>query len=368
MAIPRYEIEIDKVQPCQWSEWLDRFDDANIYQTWAYGEVRWGRGSLSHLVVKCGGQAVAMAQLRIVRPGNLRLGIAYLRWGPLFEIKGAAIQQDTVKAVADALFEEYVHRRGLFLRILPNALQETPRAIAFASAFARFKNEPFSSGDSYRTFILDLTQPLAGLRKQFDGKWRNQLNRAEKNGLMIVEGGGESEFTTLIGLFNEMWARKQFAQSSDIKEFHRIQQVLPSAQKMRVFICEQEGVPVAALLGTGMGHSGIYLFGATSDKGMQAKGSYLLQWRMIQWLKETGVRYYNLGGINPETNPGVFHFKQGMSGLDSLYVEALIVCSNPFSSLFARMGLRMRGGLRRKLTSLYKSSVAGKKRAPAGEE
>ena len=66
----------------------------------------------------------------------------------------------------------------------------------------------------------------------------------------------------------------------------------------------------------------------------------------IQWLKENGVRHYNLGGINPETNPGVYHFKRGLSGLDSLYVEALCACTNPLSKLFARAGLKMRGGLR----------------------
>lgn len=353
-----FSVEVDRMDAAQWSAALDQFDDANLYQTWAYGEVRWGRPALSHLVLKRGGDVVAMAQLRVVRPGNSKFGIAYLRWGPLCELRGVGLQPEIVQAMADALHAEYVRRRGLFLRILPNATQGLPRAAAFASAFHAFKSEPFVAGDSYRTFILDLMPPLDEVRKKFDGKWRNQLNRAEKNSLTIVEGSGDGEFATMIALFNEMWARKQFAQTSDINEFQRIQHALPEAQKMRVFICEQDGVPVSGLLGTGLGHSGIYLFGGTSDKGMQAKGSYLLQWRMIQWLKEKGVRHYNLGGINPETNPGVYHFKKGLSGADALYVEALTACSNPLSALFARVGLKMRGGLRKKVTGLFKKSAA----------
>jgi hypothetical protein len=352
-----FTIEVDRVDAVQWAEWLDRFTDANLYQSWAYGEVRWGRKSLSHLVLKCDGVVVAMAQLRIVRPGNTKFGIAYLRWGPLCEPKGVGLQADIVGAMAAALHEEYVRRRGLFLRILPNAMQGTARAEAFAGAFGAFKREPFVAGDSYRTLILDLNLPLEELRKKLDGKWRNQLNRAEKNNLKIVGGSGDAEFPAMIALFNEMWARKQFAQSSNINEFRRIQQALPASQKLRVFICEQDGVPVSGLLGAGIGDTGIYLFGGTSDKGMQAKGSYLLQWRMIQWLKECGMRHYNLGGINPETNPGVYHFKKGLSGTDSLYVEALTACSNPLSALFARVGLKMRGGMRKKAAGLFKKFV-----------
>jgi lipid II:glycine glycyltransferase (peptidoglycan interpeptide bridge formation enzyme) len=362
-----YTIEVDRVDAAQWSAWLDQFDDASLYQTWAYGETRWGRKSLSHLVLKREGEVVAMSQLRLVRPGNAKFGIAYLRWGPLCEPKGVGLQSAIVEAMAAALLEEYVRRRGLFLRLLPNATQGTPRAAAFASAFAAFKREPFAPGESYRTFILDLNQSLDEVRKQLDGKWRNQLNRAEKNNLKIIEGNGDGEFATMIALFNEMWARKQFAQASDINEFRRIQRSLPNGQKMRVFICEQDGIPVSGLLGSGMGHSGIYLFGGTSDKGMQAKGSYLLQWRMIQWLKENGVRYYNLGGINPETNPGVYHFKRGMSGLDSLYVETLVACSNPLSALFASVGWKLRGGLRKKVSGLFKKNGSGPNGKPAFE-
>ena len=33
-----------------------------------------------------------------------------------------------------------------------------------------------------------------------------------------------------------------------------------------------------------------------------------------EWIKEKGLRYYDLNGINPETNPGTYHFKRGLAG------------------------------------------------------
>ena len=67
---------------------------------------------------------------------------------------------------------------------------------------------------------------------------------------------------------------------------------------------------MAGLVASAMGDSAIYLLGATSDDGLNAKGAYLLQWTLIQWLKENGFKWYDLGGIDPEGNPGVYSFKK----------------------------------------------------------
>ena len=120
-------------------------------------------------------------------------------------------------------------------------------------------------------------------------------------------------------------------------------------------MAEHEGVPAAGIVGTAFGDTGIYLFGATSDQGMKSKGSYLLQWTMIKWLKENGIRYYNLGGINPEKNPGVYHFKQGFSGEDVLYMSPLVSCSSVLSKAFMKAGKMARGGLRQSLTKLLRA-------------
>ena len=67
---------------------IDLFNDANIYQTSAYGGVRWGEKNLSRLVLKRDGEVLGIAQLRIIRPTPLKFGMAYLRWGPLWERRG----------------------------------------------------------------------------------------------------------------------------------------------------------------------------------------------------------------------------------------------------------------------------------------
>ena len=78
-----WQVDVDRATPAEWSAMLDLFYDANLYQTWSYGAVRWGRKNLSHLVLKRNGEVLGMAQLRIIRPTRFNFGMAYLRWGPL---------------------------------------------------------------------------------------------------------------------------------------------------------------------------------------------------------------------------------------------------------------------------------------------
>jgi lipid II:glycine glycyltransferase (peptidoglycan interpeptide bridge formation enzyme) len=72
-----------------------------------------------------------------------------------------------------------------------------------------------------------------------------------------------------------------------------------------------------------MGHRGVFVFGATGSNGMRNKASYLLQWRVVEWLRERQCRVYDLHGSNAETNPGVYAFKMGLCGKNGGEVEML---------------------------------------------
>jgi lipid II:glycine glycyltransferase (peptidoglycan interpeptide bridge formation enzyme) len=346
MLDPAWKIEVDRATPDEWAQMLDLFNDANVYQTWSYGGVRWGRENLSHLVLKRDGEVLGMAQLRIVRPTRLKFGMAYLRWGPLYERRGRPLDPEVALAMARALEHEYVGKRKLFVRILPNAFVGSPRAAVFKSSFFRFTPESLVADNTYRTFVLDLAPSMEELRKSLDKKWRNQLTRAEKNNLTVIAGSGSDEYRDFCQIYVQMRKRKTFETTVDVEEFGRIQEELPKSHHMRILICKDNGVPVAGLVASAMGDSAIYLLGATSDNGLNSKGAYLLQWSLIQWLKENGIRWYDLGGIDPGGNPGVYHFKRGLSGQDVCQLSPLVACNSALSFAVAKAGLAMQRVLR----------------------
>lgn len=341
-----WQVEVDGATPAEWSQMLDLFDDANLYQTWSYGAVRWGRKNLSHLVLKRDGEVVGMAQLRIIRPTRLKFGMAYLRWGPVCHRRAAELDAGTVLAVARALENEYVFKRGLLLQILPNAFVGSPRAALFQSGFSRFRQELRSPANTYRTFVLDLAPTIEQLRKNLDAKWRNKLTQSEKKELRVFAGNGIDDYGTFCRMYNEMWKRKAFETTVDVEEFGRLQADLPEAHRMRILICEQNGVPVAGVVVSAIGDSAIYVLGATSDDGLNAKGAYLLQWTMVQWLKENGFKWYDLGGIDPEGNPGVYSFKRGFSGADVHQLTPFVASNSVVSSAIVRASLTARQVMR----------------------
>ena len=80
-----YSVEIDSVDKDRWYNIINNFSDANIYQTWAYDEIRFGKEKMSHLIVKKDDKIVAAVQVRIVKIPVIKKGIAYVLWGPLWK-------------------------------------------------------------------------------------------------------------------------------------------------------------------------------------------------------------------------------------------------------------------------------------------
>jgi hypothetical protein len=341
-----FHAEVDSVTEAEWSALLEEFDDANIYQTWAYGAVRWQEKNLSHLILKHGSAVLGMAQLRIIRPASLPCGVAFLRWGPVYHKRGRELDSGIMQAMAVALRDEYVSKRRLYLEILPNAFSNTPRGELFRSAFLGFDPGSGISKEEYRTFLLDLSPSLEDLRKKLDKKWRNQLNASSRNQLEVIEGSDSESYREFSGLYRAMWQRKQFYSAVDIDEFHQIQQRLPESQRLKILICRHEQKAVAAVVCSAIGDTAIYLLGATNEDGMKLKASYLLQWKAIEFSKERGLHFYDLGGIDPVANPGVYHFKSGMSGADVSHIDTLIACESRFSANLVRAGQAVRSQFR----------------------
>ncbi len=296
----------------EWYRILNQFSDANIYQTWDYDAIRCGRENISHLVLREGDKVIAAAQARIMRIPILGMGAAYVRWAPFWQPRDQTADPNVLRFALRALRNEYVCRRGLILRIFPQLYDDNSHSCADILSDEGYT--PVPEEDQGRTLIVDISAPLDDLRKKLDQKWRNCLNRAERNHLQVVEGADDDLFGEFISLYHALLERKKFQEPNDIKEFRRIQHELPPELKMRIFICRENGNSSAGAICAAIGETGIYLFGATNDQGMTNKGSYLLQWKAIEWMKSNGCRSYNLNGINPVKNPGSYHFKAGLSG------------------------------------------------------
>src|SRR5581483_489300 len=102
--------------------------------------------------------------------------------------------------------------------------------------------------------------------------------------------------------------RKGKEQIPEMDYLPQVQRELPQPLKMRVSICRHQGVAIAGLVVSAGGSKAFAVAAATGSAGMELRGSYLLQWKMIQWLKDKNVGLYDLARINEKTHPGTTQF------------------------------------------------------------
>lgn len=321
------EVVIGRFRQIEWDETLAGFSDASIYQTWAYGAARWGNRSLSHLVVRKDGRAIGMAQVRVAKLPLLPAGVAYIGWGPAWQPKESEPDIENFRSVLDALKQEYVLRRKLHLHLVPNivAEQEHP-SMGILTDFG------FATSPSHnRTILLDLSPPLEQLRSGLRRRWRQTLDKAERNGLEWAEGDSLDLYDEALRVYEEMHDRKQFAEFVNKQQFAAMQAALPAPLKMRILVGRAGGEPIAAIAWSVIGDTGLPLLAATGRKALGNDAAYVMWWRMLAWLQENGYRWLDLGGINPERNPGGYTFKSGLAkkgGREVTLLGSFDLCTN----------------------------------------
>jgi hypothetical protein len=305
---------VQRVSREQWLSLVPTFRDYNYRQVWEYGLALAERrgAACEHISVRQGDEFIALADVRIKRMPLVGGGIAYISGGPLtrrddehdFERLGAALE---------AMVQHYCRDRGFVLRVLaplgPAAWNEKAQHV-----FARLGFAPSSRSARYRTLVVDISRPLADVRAKLEQKWRNCLNASERKGLTVRHGTDDAilaEFSELFTRFNQ---RKGFAVELDAGFYRSLQRRLAEDDRLLVSLAEVEGKLVAGHVLSALGDTGVYLLGATNEEGLKTKAAYLLQWAAISRALERGAVHYDLGGVDPEGNPGVYHFKAGMGG------------------------------------------------------
>lgn len=304
-----------------WYRILDLFQDASIFQTVAFCRAKMPGARLEEVVVRRGSEVAAAALVRVVPIPFLRTSIAYVLWGPMFHRRDGTRDGTALAYALKAIRHEYVVRRKSGVRVVPMLTRDDGGEWS-----ALFRGQGYRHvvpRTPKRTIVVPLDRPLEQLRKSLDQKWRNCLNSAERNNLAIRQGADQPLFDMFLEVYREMLSRKRLGEPGDIRSFMTAQAALPDRFKLMVFVALEDDRPSAGVICSAVGHRGVYVFGATGSRGMKNKASYLLQWRVIEWLRERQCGMYDLHGVNAKGNPGVYAFKMGLCGKTGREVEML---------------------------------------------
>ena len=319
-------------------------------QGWAYAQTLASeQGAVSEYVVTTlDGTPVAVAAVRIKRIPGLPLSVSYVSRGPV--MLDDAPEDVAYNDVTDSLAAWCLSKRSGSVRIAPPVLAGSP------PVWPPERPGWEVTDKAYFTIVLDLTPGLDETRRSFKQKWRNQLNASERKGLEIVIDEGPESVERFAPLYQTIVSRKGFDSDLGPEFFGRVQRAADEDDRLTCLFAVHEGQDVAGIVVYLRGGTATYILGASTKAAMQVKASYLLQWSAIELAHARGCSSYDLGGIDPVANPGVYHFKSGMGGQE---VQSLPMIERA-SSRAVGLGLRS-------LEKLYRLKNRTRAERPAAE-
>jgi len=287
-----------EAEQADWSALIDRAIEPVLEQGWAYGAAieavsafRVRRG-----VCYRGEEPVALLQV-FERPVAGLFNLAKILRGPAL-LTSLSAEEWTAMLQPIAAARRIRYRRPLFW--LPH-LEDAD------APMRRLGKRPMVVG--HATAVLDLTPGEDTLRAGLDGKWRNQLVKAESGKLRVQQAQSGQTLQMLVE-HHEVYRRSHRHRGPSDREILALVRALGRKDDALVLTAYTGNLPLAGMLFIRHGRGATYHAAWTSPVGRQENAHNLLLWRGILAMKQRGAVFLDLGGLDAKA-PGVARFKLG---------------------------------------------------------
>lgn len=294
------------VSPGRWNEWMVRAGRSSLLQSWAYGEAKATDAGwrVKHGTFYRGDEPFAFVQVLQKSVAGLLL-VSRINRGPLFLTTPGLTEVAAVWAELAALGNKF---RRKVLAAAPELELSGPHLVLMEGLGFRQ-----ASPVAWESVWMNLSTPLGDLRNRLDGKWRNALHFAEKQGLRLEAGSDDRLFDWMMSMYRELMLEKGFA-GAPIALLLALRRHLPPESQLIIMRALRGEEAVAGICLVCHGSAATYLLGWNGVSGRHLKANQYLLWNAATYLKESGVEWFDLGGINEDDTPGIAAFKLGLRG------------------------------------------------------
>lgn len=214
-----------------------------------------------------------------------------------FEILYGGWVFDKAKTNAEKLYSQ--KKQGVL-----ESLSFSPSFLGLGSAQKGDEDTPYMTG------IIDLSLSKDEIWTSYvSSKRRNMIRKAEKSGVEIKNFGVEG--LPVYFELNKVMREKVGIKINPIEFYYDLLKPL-FPNRALISIAYTENIPVSGLILIGNKNVMHYWQGASLSNNNLGQGE-LLQWNAIQWAKEQGSKYYDLGIIEPKRLPSIAQFKMGFT-------------------------------------------------------
>jgi lipid II:glycine glycyltransferase (peptidoglycan interpeptide bridge formation enzyme) len=292
-----------------WDNNLKRFEDYNYCQTIAWGDYRsfFGWRPYRWAAYTDKGEVKALMQGLIRNyPGGF--GIMWVPGGPIGDIASWNQEMKNVILQSTGL-------KRLYCRFNPFRLYRPADTNILETQGWRRTSTPLLSGLS---MLYEVDRDEESRLQSCSKNWRHNLRRSQKYDLSFNHWNSP-DVDRMMAIYNEMETYKDIRQQYSREELEKIFELF--GNRIIVYSCIDERGDLIAFRGCMVfGNKAWDLFAATTVKGRNLYASYQLFWKLIDHCKAKGVTAYDMGGIDPKKNEGVYHFKKGTGAQEIKYL------------------------------------------------
>lgn len=283
--------------PLGWDEKVASLG-GSFFQSYGWGETRRVAGwQPLHLVAKLDGRIVGAAGILVKR--KLGVAVCWIPGGPVGPT--FALDDGFRRALAHELTTRFVYCRFSQLREA-----QPDEQLSLERQCWQRPSVAMSSGLTMR-YILSGVE--AERMKRASSNWRHNLKRSGRHGLR-VEQWESPDASEMSLLYREMEGLKSLPIQHSEAELEAMLKNLGNS--VVVYRCLDVDGRMLALRAAGLcGTSGWDLLAAAGEAARKVYASHATLWALLAHCQKLGIEYYDMGGVDPIGNKGVYDFKQG---------------------------------------------------------
>jgi len=312
-------VRLEMASVAEWDNSLAQFGDGFPEQTGIFNASRWGLPNIECAKIFRHQELIGGAVLIVRKIPFSSIGLAVLKWGPLWRRTGTQADTGLYKAVVEALVGEYCNKRNFHLTIMPPSFPHLSDQMGDSLLSLGFsRGNGLSAPERY---IVNTGQTSEELMVSLDQKWRYNWRKAMKNDFEIRFADNTEGLETFLGLYEKMMARKQFLDSSAIGSLTSIMRSADLKVRPRIVLVSHDGEVTAGGVFSMFGDMASYMFGATDTRALRLKAGYALHWWVAEYLCNlASAKWYDLGGNDADA--GLHQFKKGFVGKTGHLLQA----------------------------------------------
>lgn len=299
----------------RWNDFVARLPNGDLLQSFEWGELKHRSGGWQPLRLAVEKDGAIVAAISLLKR-SLPFGkcILYAPRGPVCDfadIESLRVLVDGVKARA---------------RLEGAILVKVDPAVEDSAVTSMLTDLGFIPADDAKGFggtqpkcvmTLDLRPSYDELLAGFKPKWRYNIRLAEKKGVQVRADCAKEDLKKFYSLLEETARRDRFAVRG-YEYYECMWDILVVPGYAKLFLAEYEGEAIAGALSFIFGDKCWYTYGASSNRHRNVMPNHLMQWRMIQWAKDSGCVIYDFRGVSPKKDwdagdhlSGLNRFKEG---------------------------------------------------------